>query len=178
MKARRRGQRRRAHIGGGQELDITAFMNLMVVLVPFLLTTAVFSELAMLAIEIPPPPDPNAKVDTPPPPPPKEKPFRLSARLEADGVVIVAGKETLPLVPRTDDGLYDVAALRLVLEKIQADHPEHDTIDLLSRPDSAYGELIQAMDAASTRTDGTPLFPGVRLGEFTPDAKPEAGTTP
>ena len=35
------------------ELNITAFMNLMVILVPFLLITAVFSRLAILELNLP-----------------------------------------------------------------------------------------------------------------------------
>ncbi|MDH5572609.1 MAG: biopolymer transporter ExbD, partial [Gammaproteobacteria bacterium] len=35
------------------ELNITAFMNLMVVLVPFLLMTAVFSHLTILELNLP-----------------------------------------------------------------------------------------------------------------------------
>ena len=37
------------------ELNITAFMNLMVVLVPFLLMTAVFSHITILDLNLPPP---------------------------------------------------------------------------------------------------------------------------
>ena len=35
------------------ELNITAFMNLMVILVPFLLITAVFSQVAILELNLP-----------------------------------------------------------------------------------------------------------------------------
>ena len=35
------------------ELNITAFMNLMVILVPFLLITAVFSRVAILELNLP-----------------------------------------------------------------------------------------------------------------------------
>ncbi|MCH7773164.1 MAG: biopolymer transporter ExbD, partial [Bacteroidetes bacterium] len=37
------------------ELNITAFMNLMVVLVPFLLITAVFTHVTVLDLNLPPP---------------------------------------------------------------------------------------------------------------------------
>ena len=36
------------------ELNITTFMNLMVVLVPFLLITAVFSQVSILQLNLPP----------------------------------------------------------------------------------------------------------------------------
>ena len=51
MIRRRRGGRR--YDGESTELNITAFMNLMVILVPFLLITAVFSRLAVLELNLP-----------------------------------------------------------------------------------------------------------------------------
>ena len=51
MIRRRRGGRR--HNDDTAELNITAFMNLMVILVPFLLITAVFSRLAILELNLP-----------------------------------------------------------------------------------------------------------------------------
>ena len=39
--------------GDPAQLDITAFMNLMVILVPFLLITAVFSRIAVLDLSLP-----------------------------------------------------------------------------------------------------------------------------
>ncbi|MBT8068417.1 MAG: biopolymer transporter ExbD, partial [Gammaproteobacteria bacterium] len=47
----RRGGRHHRH--DTAELNITAFMNLMVILVPFLLITAVFSRLAILELNLP-----------------------------------------------------------------------------------------------------------------------------
>ena len=47
----RRGGRR--HNVETAELNITAFMNLMVILVPFLLITAVFSRLTILELNLP-----------------------------------------------------------------------------------------------------------------------------
>ena len=50
MLSSRRGGRRNIETA---ELNITAFMNLMVILVPFLLITAVFSRLAVLELNLP-----------------------------------------------------------------------------------------------------------------------------
>ncbi|MDH3417010.1 MAG: biopolymer transporter ExbD, partial [Gammaproteobacteria bacterium] len=49
---RRRGGGRH-HNDDTADLNITAFMNLMVILVPFLLITAVFSRLAILELNLP-----------------------------------------------------------------------------------------------------------------------------
>ena len=51
MMRSRRGSRHHDH--DTAELNITAFMNLMVILVPFLLITAVFSRLAILELNLP-----------------------------------------------------------------------------------------------------------------------------
>lgn len=165
MKPRRRGRRRHAHIGREVDLNITAFLNLMVVLLPFLLTTAVFSRMAVVAVNVP---TPSARPlpETPPPPPDRER-FTLALRLEEGAVVVRAGEATLPPVPRAPDGTYDTARLSEVLAGVKADHPEHDVADVYARPDTPYRELIQVMDAVSYRPDGRPLFADVRLGEFT-----------
>ena len=49
-RSRRRG---RHHDHDTAELNITAFMNMMVILVPFLLITAVFSQVAILELNLP-----------------------------------------------------------------------------------------------------------------------------
>ncbi len=165
MKARRRGHRRRQHLEREVELNITSFMNLMVVLVPFLLTTAVFSRLSVLSIDVPTPATNASSKPLPPPPPPDNAPFRLVARLEKTGVVIVAGSQTLPVIPRTDDGAYDIAKVRASLTQVRKDHPKHTAIDIMSRPDTPYTDLVQMMDA-DANLDGAMLFTDIRLGEL------------
>ena len=49
--ARRHHYRRRSK--DAHELDVTTFLNLMVVLVPFLLITAVFSRLTIVELNLP-----------------------------------------------------------------------------------------------------------------------------
>lgn len=171
MKPRRRGHRRRARLEPQSELNITAFLNLMVVLVPFLLTTAVFTRQAVLAIEVPAPLPPDALKTPPPPPPPSdEKPFALRLKLAAGGVVVLAGEEAPVTVPRTAEGEYDITALREALAGIKERHPEHAAADLLSRPGSPYADLIAVMDVTAGRgPDGGALFPDVRLGDYTPE---------
>ena len=49
-----RVSRVRRHKPNAPELNITAFLNLMVILVPFLLITAVFSHMSILDLNLPP----------------------------------------------------------------------------------------------------------------------------
>jgi biopolymer transport protein ExbD len=62
------------------ELNITAFMNLMVILVPFLLITAVFSRLAILELNLPG--SSNEPVE------PQEQTFQLEVIVRADKIEI------------------------------------------------------------------------------------------
>jgi biopolymer transport protein ExbD len=164
VKPRQHGRRRRAHLESESELNITAFLNLMVVLLPFLLTTAVFSRLAVIGVDVP---TPGPRAEVPPPPPPKPA-YTLALRLEADAVVVRAGDAAPVSVPRGADGAYDAAYLSRVLAGVKAAHPEHDTVDLYARPDTPYAELVAVMDAASLGPEGNPLFADVRLGELRP----------
>jgi len=165
MKPRARGQRRRVHIAGRSDLDITAFLNLMVVLLPFLLTTAVFSRLAVIGVNVPTP-TPETEAAAPPPPPDPNR-YTLALRLEDDAVVVRSGREAPVTVPRDADGAYDTARLAALLAGLKAAHPEHDTADVYARPGTPYRELIAVMDAVSYRAEGGPLFADVRLGEIT-----------
>jgi biopolymer transport protein ExbD len=164
VKPRARGRRRRTHIEGRSDLDITAFLNLMVVLLPFLLTTAVFSRLAVIAVDVP---TPSPRTQVAPPPPPDPNRYSLALRLEEDGVVVRSGREDPVAVPRTPDGAYDTARLAEVLAEVKAAHPAHDAADLYARPGTPYRELIAVMDTVSYRPGGDPLFADVRLGEIT-----------
>jgi len=164
VKPRARGQRRRAHIESRVDLDITAFLNLMVVLLPFLLTTAVFSRLAVIAVDVP---TPTPETVVAPPPLPNPNRYSLALRLEEDAVVVRSGKDAPISVPRNAAGAYDAARLSEVLAAVKAAHPEHDAADLYARPGTPYEELIAVMDAVSYRPEGGPLFADVRLGEIT-----------
>lgn len=166
MKPRQHGRRRRSRIALEPELDLTAFLNMLVVLLPFLLTTAVFSRMAVIGVELPTAgPPPEAAQSSPSPPVP---PFSLAVRLEAGAVVVRSGGAALAPIPRGPDGAYDTRRLGEVLAAIKAEHPGHDTVDLFARPNTPYAELVGVMDAASIGPDGRPLFADVRLGELRP----------
>jgi len=165
VKPRQHGRRRRARLDPEAELNLTAFLNLMVVLLPFLLTTAVFSRLAVIGVDVP---TPRPQAEQPPPPPPQVPLENLALRLEADGVVVRSGAATLAVIPRGPDGAYDTRRLGALLADLSARMPTQDQVDVFARPDTPYAELVGVMDAASFKADGGALFADVRLGEIRP----------
>lgn len=159
-------KRFRRHHKQPADLDITTFMNLMVILVPFLLITAVFNQVNILEMNLPP-----AKNEAAPPPeaPP---PLQLEVIL-SKGQLQVGDKpgsliKTLPLV----NGQYDLKGLSELLQQLKARFPEETAVTLLLAPDVPYDNLIQVMDTVrmfETKRNGktvqTELFPDIALGD-------------
>lgn len=128
------------------ELDITAFMNLMVALVPFLLLSAAFSQIAILQLMMPAGGAVAAEAsnDT----------LQLELVIEADGLALknAAGKGSVLAQLKKRDGSHDLAALSEELHKIKLRYPERSDIILRARPDTNYATIIQLMDTVRART--------------------------
>ena len=108
MIRRRRGGRRDQETA---ELNITAFMNLMVILVPFLLITAVFSRLAILELNLPG--SSTEPVD------PQEQTFQLEIIVREDKIEVGDRNQgLLGIYPNTEDG-YDYPAVEKKLAELK-----------------------------------------------------------
>ena len=160
--------RRHRHQDG--ELDITAFMNLMVILVPFLLITAVFNQTNILEMNLPEQAD-NAQTPDKPPE------FALEVIIREDKLQVgdKPGR-VLKSFPMTD-GQHDLAGVSALLQELKARFPEHTAATLLLEPDVSYEHLIQVMDTVRMfeQEDGdqaiqVELFPDMAMGDA-PKAK-------
>lgn len=151
------------------DLDITAFMNLMVVLVPFLLITAVFSRMAVLELNLP---GENSE-------PPKEQVTLQLEIIVRDGRIEVGDRDSgRAAVFASKDGEYDLAALGDYLQQVKALYPDKLDATLLLEPDISYDALVQVMDTVRVvqQVQGekivqAELFPDISIG----DAPPAAG---
>ena len=162
MSVRRRV--RRAH-REETELNITAFMNLMVVLVPFLLISAVFSQMTVLELNLPP--DSNANQNNAQK---KERNFEVIVR--KDTIVV---SDTLGGVIKSFDkknGEYDFKALSKLLSVVKSKFPEKQNISILLEPDIQYELLVKTMDTVrvidvveSGSVVKKELFPLIAIGD-------------
>ena len=107
------------------ELNITAFMNLMVVLVPFLLMTAVFSHITILDLNLPPPGGDKQQQ-------PKKPPYELRVTIRKDMLVISDNRLGLIKRVRAKNGEHDFATLKESLKQVKARLPEHSNITILA----------------------------------------------
>jgi biopolymer transport protein ExbD len=118
------------------ELDMATFLNLMVVLVPFLLITAVFSRITIVELSLPSSAGGAA---------PKEASFRVEVIVREAGLEVTNGRVVIAAIPKTD-GEYDLETLSELVMSLKRDHPKTDDASVLLEPDIAYDHLIQVMD--------------------------------
>ena len=149
------------------ELNITAFMNLMVILVPFLLITAVFSRLTILELNLP--------GSSSEPVEPQDQTFQLEIIVRQDKIEVGDRNQgLLGVYPNTDSGAYDYEALADKLRELKERYPTKTDAAILLEQDVAYDTIVQVMDTVRVaqdideeegRIDRTDLFPDISIGD-------------
>ena len=146
------------------ELNITAFMNLMVVLVPFLLITAVFSRLTILELNLPSSTEAL---------PEAEQVLNLEIVVR-QGELQVADRGTglLRAIPRDPEGTELQALAAFLRDEVKTRFPDATAVTLLIEPDIDYDTVVQIMDTVrmdNQLVDGrlvqTELFPEISIGD-------------
>ena len=158
MAARRRLRKETAH------LEITAFINLIVVLVPFLLSTAVFTRLSVIDLSLP---AKNSGVEQL-----KVDNLQLEVVLRPDSLEV--GDRLGGLIQRIPNNAagYDTVALSTLIQQIKVKFPDKVDASVLAEPNTSYDALVQVMDAV--RVVATPkgavvvhteMFPNISIGD-------------
>tara|TARA_R110002167_G_scaffold30636_2_gene101207 strand:+ start:10794 stop:11309 length:516 start_codon:yes stop_codon:yes gene_type:complete len=160
--SRRRYQRNRRE---EPEINITAFLNLMVVLIPFLLLTAAFNQLTILDLYLPT----TTAADEEQAP---DKRPELEVTIRAQSLVISDRNSAPYLELKAENASYDYAAMQSTLVAIKTSNPELTQITLLSEADIAYKRIIEVMDRVRQTkiiqngvTLNIELFPDIALGD-------------
>jgi biopolymer transport protein ExbD len=148
------------------ELDMTTFLNLMVVLVPFLLITAVFSRITIVELSLP---------SSSGGPAPTEPQFRVEVIVRDAGLEITNGDAVIAAMPRDEGEPYDMERLSEYLVALKREYPEKEDASVLLEPDIAYDHLIQVMDVVRSvevppEIEGdaplmVALFPDIAIGD-------------
>ena len=144
-------------------LNITAFMNLMVILVPFLLITAVFSHLAVLELNLPGAGTASKN---------KKPDFELQVILLKNRIDLADSKGGLIKRIKNNKNGYNFAFLTKTLKQVKARFPDKTNASILSSPEVKYNSLIKVMDAVRMYhavEDGeiinAELFPDISIGD-------------
>jgi biopolymer transport protein ExbD len=156
-------------------LEITAFINLIVVLVPFLLSTAVFTRLSVLDVSLP---AQNSGVEQL-----KAEDLKLEVVIRPDSLEVgdrIGGLiQSIPNVAVATGKVHDVKALSALMVQIKAKFPDKTDSTVLAEPDTPYDTLVQVMDAMreshtvqGAKTTRAELFPTISIGDA-PVVKPK-----
>ncbi len=154
------------------ELELTAFINLIVVLVPFLLSTAVFSRLAVMDLNLPAQQSAVEQLKGPT--------LQLEVVVRSDGLEVgdrVGGLiQRIPKVALSSGAMqHDFAALSSLLIQVKGRFPEASDSSVLAEPATSYDELVQVMDHLRSAVRPSPeggaktvravLFPNISIGD-------------
>jgi biopolymer transport protein ExbD len=153
------------------ELDITSFMNLMIVLVPVLLLSLVFTQIRVLNIQLPAQTEQLMQQE-------QENPQILELELQANKLrVNYPAGQLLREFEHNDQGQPDFAALSAFLQDLkltwQQQQIEKRDISILAPETADYQTLVSAMDTvrsfktvvAASVVDAE-LFPLISLGQL------------
>jgi biopolymer transport protein ExbD len=150
------------------ELNITSFMNLMIVLVPVLLLSMVFSHISVLKLQLPQAAEQMAAD------PEQNFPLELEIRNNNMTLLYPPG-QVLKEFPNLE-GQYDFSGLQNYLKQLKAifqdKGKDKEAITLLAEPSIDYQTIITTMDTVrsyqavvAANVVDAELFPQVSLGD-------------
>jgi biopolymer transport protein ExbD len=156
------------------ELDITSFMNLMIVLVPVLLMMMVFSRITVLELSLPELGESSGQEDS------KNQSVELVVRKHGIAVYYPQGYLVKDL-PVSEEG-YDYVALQDLLKQIKQTltnkNIDKKTATLLLEEDIPYEVIVALMDSTRSYQDvvvasvvDAELFPEISLGDAPQDTR-------
>ncbi len=152
------------------ELDITSFMNLMIILVPVLLISMVFNQITVLELRLPLEEELKAQDLNP-------DDLSLEVVIRDSGFKVNLGPLNIESINKKD-GKFDIKHLSMVLQTMKKKlGNERKDIVILSEENIDYQVIIAVIDAAKSfqavvaaSVVNAVLFPDVSLGDA-PDVK-------
>lgn len=146
------------------EMEITAFMNLMVVLVPFLLITAVFTKMSILDLKLPKLGDSSSTPNKP------EMELQIIIR---ENAITLNDSIGGPIKTITRAGAsHDYKTLNIKLKEIKSIYASKTNATILAEKDTHYDTIVQVMDAVRMYTEEQgkkpiqyELFPDISIGD-------------
>jgi biopolymer transport protein ExbD len=123
------------------EIDVTTFLNLMVVLIPFLLITAVFSQLTIVELNLP---------SSSSGPPSDQEGFTPEIIVREARIEITNGKQIIATIPNkttsNSEDDFDLETLSDYMVELKQTYPQQESASVLMEAQIPYDYLIQVMD--------------------------------
>lgn len=121
------------------DLDMTPIMNLFMVLIPFLMSMAVFTQLAVIDFSLPPSTSEGEVTQG------EQKELDISVVVSSKGFRIVGTGKKLDLIPKKR-GKYQYEQLKALLKAVKFQYPSQKSVVLVFEADTLYDDIIKFMD--------------------------------
>ena len=167
-----------------EEMNLKPAMNLILILIPLLLTSMEAVKIAVVNVATPNI-GPSSQV-SPPPDTPEDKPLKLTIALTDRGITVFARDQVIenkddplgPTIPKIDgqeedaDGkmvnakVYNYNRLVEIISDIKDANPTEENIIISAEPNIKFNFIMQVMDTTREKKDGDKtrkLFPNVVL---------------
>ena len=118
-------------------VDVTPIMNMFIILIPFLVSMAVFSHLSVLQFALPPDGGTGRIGD--------ETELPLTVAMTADRLAVTRGEMVLADLPLSD-GAYDYSGLQAVLGTLRGEADGRDDLVLAVDDEILFDEIVTCMD--------------------------------
>ena len=157
------------------DLDVTPFMNLMIVLVPVLLLSMVFTHTTVIDLNFPTGEAASGEFDP--------DAVHLEVAVYNDRLVVADGRGgVIKQLPKVE-GEHNYNELSLVMQELKRRMPEKEDITVLLQEETDYQTLVSVMDKVRSYPTvqamdvvQAELFPVISLGD-TPGGKEEVAGT-
>ena len=130
-------RRKHRRLGNEADLDITAFMNLMIVLVPILLINMIFAHTSVLELNFPNQNNAQSMDD---------ELFQLQVIITPDKLLVADNKGGLIKQIDSKEKAYDFETLGQVMKELKSRVPEKQDITVMAMKQTSYQTLVSVMD--------------------------------
>lgn len=154
------------------ELNITAFMNLMIILVPVLLLSMVFANITVLEINLPKQQLQDSELN------PDEMQLEIVIRKDKLILATITGGKYYATPFEKNEQSHDFKKLSDALVALKKQLPDKKDITLLAEQDTDYQTLVAVMDTVRSykavvvaSVVDAELFPDISIGDAPEEAK-------
>ena len=130
-------KRKHRRLRNEADLDITAFMNLMIVLVPILLINMIFASTSVLELNFPTQNDAQTL---------ENDLVQLQVIITPEQLLVADNKGGVIKQIDSKDGTYDFEMLGLVMKDLKARIPDKKDITVMAMKKTSYQTLVSVMD--------------------------------
>ncbi len=126
------------------DIDMTPMMNMLIILISFLVTMVVFTQLAVIKFNLPPSGPGEGKAESQPDPAIHQE-VDITVLISENGFQVIGEGRKLDPIPKGSKG-YDFSKLGNFMKSLKEEYPTAESVVLLIDSTIIYQDIISSMD--------------------------------